>query len=253
MDSKEEVIVFLEGLKNYLFGDLVLFEKLCSDAEEEEKKRISEKEQKSEHQQDITIGSLSDAIGSPLNYTSSQSPITTSSTGIQTTQAPGLTLPLYKDSTIYRSTIPHILSILGTNDLVGYLLGDWELSPPPTKRNMKKFFSHIAKPSETDIDYLTFFYRHGMSHTYFPKKQLGIKAHSTNPINELFFVENDVIILNANFLIELTKSRLESILSDDSLISNMKTQFQKLITFDNLKMTSDGFDLARFKSTLPKI
>jgi hypothetical protein len=253
MNTKEEVVVFLEGLKTYLYGDLALFEKLCSDAEDEERKRITEKEQKSETQKETIIGSFSDIVESPVNYTSSESPITTSSTTIQTTQPPGLTFSQFKDLNIYRSTIPHILTILGTNDLVGYLLGDWELRPTPTKRNMKKFFSHLTKPSETDIDYLTFFYRHGMAHTYFPKKKLGIKAHITNPKNELFFVENEIIILNANYLIELTKARLELILADTSLITNMKTQFQKLIDFDNSEMTRMRIDLETFKSSLPNI
>lgn len=252
MKPKEEVVVFLEGLKTYLYGDLKLFEKLCSDAEKKENERLEENRKK---KSETEIGGLQDSRTVPQYYTASNSanssplPSTTS----QTTKNPTFDYSIFEDPNIYRSTIPHILTVLATNDLVGFLLGDWGTTPTPTTKNMKKFFSHVNDPSEADVTFLTFFYRHGMAHSYFPKKKLGIKAHSTNPPKKLFFLEEGIIVLNADYLIELTKERLEGVLKDTSLIPNMKIQFEKLEAHDTSKMSSMGIDLETFKNGLTAI
>jgi len=92
-----------------------------------------------------------------------------------------------------------------------------------------------------------------MAHTFFPKNKFGIKAHSTNPKNKLFFLENDTIVLNANYLIELTRQRLEDALYDKTLYNNLKEQFLKLEENDNKKIKGLQPDIETFKKGLLKI
>lgn len=250
MSEKENVLVFLESLKFYLYGDLNLFEKLCNDAEGIESLQTKIQSR---------IGDTETPIdNNTCNKSNVESPITssavvTTTTTTETTKSPSHDYVLKSEPLIFRSTIPHILTIFSTIDLVGFLLGNLNMNEPTTTKNVKKFFCDLEKPSEKEIEFLTLIYRHGMSHTYFPKKQLGIKAHSSNPKSELFFVEMDVIVLNANYLIELTKNRLESVLINPPTIINMENQFQKLIKHDESIMVKEGFDIEKFKLSLPKI
>lgn len=233
-------MIFLDGVKAYLYGDLSNFDRLCKEAEEreeEERKKVSTSQSKKGN----------------VNYTNSFDPNipNTSTTSKQTTSLPNSVDSLDKETIFFRSTIPHILTVLSTNDLVGFLLGDLPVSPTNTVENLKKFFSDSIK--EFEIKYLNFFYRHGMVHTFFPKNKFGINAHSSNPKNTLFFSENDTIVLNANYLIELTKQRLEVVLSDKTKYDNMKNQFLKLVDYDNVKIKKLQPDIETFKKWLQMI
>ncbi len=249
MSTQEDVVIFLENLKTYLYGDLALFEKLCNEAEIAE---CSQKDSQSKvRSNEISIGDiLCHESNSSTPITSSMG-VTTTTTTTQTTQASGSEFSLKSNPIVFRSTIPHILSIFSTIDLVGFLLSKLKVKPAQTLKRVKEFFKNNSSISENDIELLILYYRHGMSHTYFPKKQLGIKAHSTNPKDELFFLEKDMIVLNANYLIELTRTKLESVLNDSSLTANMRMQFQKLIEHDNSNIA--GLNIDSFKLSLRKV
>ena len=251
MNANEDVLLFLESLKVYLYGDLALFEKLCSEAESIESLQKGS-QSKMEDVEALTGGIICDTSNVKPPITSS-AVVTTTTTTTETTKSPDHEYVLENRSMIFRSTIPHVLSIFATIDLVGFLLGELNPNVPTTAKNIEMFFKGFTKPSENDVKLLTILFRHGMSHTYFPKKQLGVKAHSSNPENELFFVENDVIVLNVNHLIQLTKNKLESVLKDTSLIANMKKQFQKLINHENSNIAKLGFDFDSFKNSLYKV
>lgn len=212
MKKNEEAIIFLEGVRKHLYGDLENFERICEEAEMKEASNIS------------------------------CSPTTTS----QTTLAPDFIYSKTEKNLFYRSTIPHILSVFSTIDLVGFLLGDWSVVPTKTEDNFNKFFSNDI--TELNVKYLTFFYRNGMTHTFYPKKKFGISAQSSND-DYLFLMENDTVVLNANYLIKITKKRLNLILKDASLIDNIKNQFIKLEEHDNTKITGK-MDLEAFKKEL---
>ena len=212
MVEKEDVIIFLEEVRNHLYGDLENFKKLCEEAEVKE-------------------GS------NPSNG------LTTTS---QTTLSPNFRYQEQKESLFYRSTIPHILSVFSTIDLLGFLLGNSSVKNSILEEKFNTFFSNIL--TDKEISCLTFFYRNGMSHTFFPKKRFGISAHSSNKDN-LFFVDCETIVLNANYLIKITKERLDLILRDKSLINKLQNQFKKLEIHDDNKIKGK-IDLESFKEEL---
>jgi len=223
MNNKVEVIVFLEKVRTFLYGDLSNFEKLCKEAEEQE--NVKEKK---------------------MIIAAENSNITdTTTTTIQTTLFPNSFQNLESETLFFRSTIPHALAVLSVADLVGFLLGDLPVSPTNTVENLKKFFPDGI--TEAEIKYLNFFYRNGMVHTFFPKNKFGIKAHSSNPKNTLFFPENDIIVLNANYLIELTQQSLEILFNDKTKYNNMKNQFLKLENHDNRRINQLQPDIDTFK------
>jgi hypothetical protein len=209
MAEKEDVIIFLEEVRNHLYGDLENFKKLCEEAELKE--------------------------GSNLSCG-----LTTTS---QTTLSPNFKYQEQKESLIYRSTIPHILSVFSTIDLIGFLIGNLPVKPTKIEENFNMFFSDCIP--KIDIKHLTFFYRNGMAHTFFPKKRFGISAHSSNKDN-LFLVEGETIVLNANYLIDLTKKRVDIILKDLTLISNMEKQFKELENYDKNEIKKREMNLESF-------
>ena len=212
MAEKEDVIIFLEEVRNHLYGDLENFKRLCEEAEVKEGSNPS----------------------SGLKTTS------------QTTFPPNFKYQEQKESLLYRSTIPHILSVFSTIDLIGFLIGNLPVTPTKIEENFNMFFSECIP--KIDIKYLTFFYRNGMAHTFFPKKKFGISAHSLNE-DTLFLIEKETIVLNASYLIKIFKIQLDLLLMDTSLINNMQEQFIKLENHDNGKITGK-IDLESFKEEL---
>lgn len=211
MAEKEDVIIFLEEVRNYLYGDLENFKRLCEEAEEKE----------------------------------ASNPACGLTTTLQTTLSPNFDYQGLKEALFYRSTIPHILSVFSTIDLVGFLLSNRSVIPVKIEDNFKLFF--LESISERYIKFLTFFYRNGMSHTFFPKKRFGISAHSSNK-DTLFLIEKETIVLNVSYLIKITKIQLDLILMNTSLINNMQKQFVELENYDN-KKTND-IETENFKNEL---
>ena len=209
MAEKEDVIIFLEEVRNHLYGDLENFTRLCEEAEVKEGSNPS--------------------CG-----------LTTTS---QTTLSPNFKYQEQKESLFYRSTIPHILSVFSTIDLVGFLLGNSSVRSSKLDEKFTTFFCNTLNDKE--ISCLTLFYRNGMSHTFFPKKRFGISAHSSNKDN-LFLVEGETIVLNANYLIDLTKKRVDIILKDLTLISNMEKQFKELENYDKNEIKKREMNLESF-------
>lgn len=145
MSSKEEVIIFLEGVKTYLYGDLTNFDRLCMEAEEREEGR---------NNSDITnILTTTDLTTySPNSVDNSE----------ETTLFP-------------RSTVPHALALFATIDLIGSLIRDPNIKlkskNPSNKDNMTLFFGSLLNKNE--IECLCFIYRNGLAHSFFPKKRWG--------------------------------------------------------------------------------
>lgn len=151
---------------------------------------------------------------------------------------------------VYRSTIPHVLAVLAAIDIVGYLISDRK-DAKETAMNIKDFLIDKVD-NENELNCLIFLFRHGMSHSFFPKKKVAIKAHSTNPKSSLFFIDsNSVLTLNANFIIEIMKEKFDSIIRNEELFPKMEKQFQKLQEADEKKLTNKyNLDIEKFKEQL---
>ena len=215
MAEKEDVIIFLEEVRNHLYGDLENFKKLCEEAEVKE--------------------------GS-----NSSNGLTTNP---QTTLSPNFKYQEQKESLFYRSTIPHILSVFSTIDLVGFLLGNSSVGNSKIEEKFNAFFSNNL--TDKEISYLTFFYRNGMAHTFFPKNRFGISAHSLKE-DTLFSVNGEIIDLNANYLIKITKERLDLILKDEALINDLQNQFIRLKEHDDKEIANRKIDFDNLKKQLNK-
>lgn len=214
MKNKNDVITFLNAVKDSLYGDLENFDRLCKEAEEQEK----------------YLKVDSDKI---------ESHVTPRTTTTQTTSSGNFSKSGSIEEIKYRSTIPHMMAVFSTIDLVGFLLGNSKVKAN-SEIFITKFFEMLdietyKSYKEQDIyKKLALIYRNGMAHSFFPKKKYGISADSRNP-DILFYLDKDIEVLNAQYLIKLTKEVLENVLSKDSLIENMQFQFKELLKHDESK------------------
>jgi hypothetical protein len=193
---------FLKDQYEYLTGDLEVFNKICEEAESREKQ--------------ITI------VNTPI--TSSASPITIPpTTTTETTRNPADNVKLY------RLTIPVTLSLFAIIDSVGFLSGA-NLKPSDTEKNFKEFFkqSPISVPIK-DVKLINYVFRQGLSHIYFPKLNLGISYHSTNPSGKLIFKAiNGHLTLNVNVLETIVIKTFELIKEKKELYQRMEKKYQDL-------------------------
>ena len=236
MNNANEAINYLNSLKKFLYGDLKNFE--------DQSKKIELEEQ-------ITAFTLSTSRN---HRTSSQSDGL--SNKINTLTAPSSsfisTNSLQNDKPFpFRSTIPHALLLFSAIDIIGFLIGDEDI-PYTTESSFLNFFKDNQLP-KTDREILIKFYRHGMSHEFFPKKRFGVSYSSTNPENTLFFIQEDIVSLNVNYLIKLTKKRLESILANAHLYEDLLTQFKKLENADDIFIKKKDIDIEAFKKSLKQV
>lgn len=219
MNEQPEVLMFLFAVRDSLYGDLENFDRLCKEAEKKEKGSEVDSD-KIESNELVYI--------TPITTT----PQTTSSGNVSKSGSIG-------EIKYYRSTIPHMMAVFSTIDLVGFLLGTSEVKPD-SEIYITNFFNFLdiethQKYLELDIyKKLALIYRSGMAHSFFPKKKYGISADSKNP-DELFYFNNDIEVLNAKYLIKITKQTLNNVLSNSSLFKNMEDQFQKILAFDEKK------------------
>jgi hypothetical protein len=156
---------------------------------------------------------------------------------------------------LFRSTIPHILAVFGAMDIVGYLISDAP-NAEDTTGNILKFLETEITDSDT-LKCLIFICRHGMGHSFFPKKRIAIKAHSSNPKSVLFFIDRDeTLTLNADYLIEVFIKRFNEIILKTDDYEKMNEKFKELEESDDLKLGNPNkilsFDFEAFKSTLSK-
>lgn len=230
---KKDVTIFLENLKTYLYGDLDTFESKCIEIEQT-------KSMSTTHSFSHKSSSIDDLIA----------PATTSTQTTYVNAGTSGNLEFKSEIKYFRSTIPHALAVLAAIDILGFLIGN-EVLPSNTKNNISKFFEQNITDNDT-IFCLVNLYRHGMSHSFFPKEGIAIAAHSKLNGKDLFVKDkNDKITLNVNTLIELMKNKFESILSDLSSYPNIEVQFKKLRDYD-LK-TLNNIDLQSFANKLEKM
>jgi hypothetical protein len=232
---RTDVKNYLENLKTYIYGDLGTFEAICQEIEQKESV--------------MNIDAIPHKSSSFQEGIEEQSSTTTVTTNSDASTSGNTNLQSGKIH--FRSTIPHVLAVLSIMDLLGYLTGQ-ENTVNNTKNNISKFLA----PLITDIDKLNcliILYRHGMSHSFFPKVNIAIAAHSKLNGKDLFYLDSkDKITLNSNKLIELMKYKFESILDDSTIHLNIENQFDKLVALEENQLTKIGLDLNLFASTLTK-
>lgn len=232
---RTDVNNYLNNLKTYIYGDLSTFETICQEIEQKESnENIDLVPHKSSSYQDVIEGQTSTTTE-------------TTNSGASTSG----NINLQSGIVYFRSTIPHVLAVLSTMDLLGYLIGQ-ESTVSNTKKNISEFLAPIITDNDT-LNCLIILYRHGMSHSFFPKLNIAIAAHSKLNGKALFYLDStDRITLNANKLIELMKNRFESILFDSTMHTNIEQQFDKMGALEIKQLANIGLDLNIFASTLTK-
>ena len=107
---------------------------------------------------------------------------------------------------------------------------------------------------EQNLELLVFIFRHGMSHSFFPKEKFSISVHSSLEGSELFLVDaSGSITLNVNKLICVFKNKFDDILLNERIAPQIEQQYQKLISNDQKKLEDLGIDLKQFASQLSPI
>lgn len=216
-----QVYQYLKYLEAYLVGDINTFHEVCEACE---RKENTEKKESSKT-------AITSSLGEGLKDTiSTESSTTTTYTTVMpeanhSTSGGNVfdidTLPKY-----FRTTIPNTLTLFSTVDLVGFLIGKG--AEGDTTGNFNQFFDGQGIIVE-EMNVLIKVFRHGMTHGYFPKLNLGISYHTSNAGKKMFFNENGNLILNVNQLEDVVLNRLSEIMENESLYANMENQYQKLI------------------------
>ncbi len=134
----------------------------------------------------------------------------------------------------YNSTIPHVAAIFGASDFIGFLLGDKNKPSDSTKGNLTDFYKGVEwKPGlfcDDKVIELIVEFRHKFVHEFMPYHGVGAMAQYPE---QLFFKENDIIILNAGYLTNVFKNRVIELLKDNTKHDHMQSQFEK-IKFDDI-------------------
>jgi len=240
-----EIIKYLNEVKEYLYGDLENYKKICNEVKTKEKLQLNVKTPITASSENAPSGKSSTDIP----------PISTSTTTPTTTAFPGSNQghPKY-----FRSTIPHVLSLFATIDFVGFLQSDRKVAPN-TIDNIKDFFTDCKEITEEEIRILAIFFRNGHSHQYFAKYGFGISDSNPDFKNRnLFYLDSkENITLNVEILIELTKRQFDQILKiynngDEPLLKKAEEQYIKIIEENNekKKKLSSDLDSVKYKNKL---
>jgi len=194
-----EVFKYLSSLRIYFEGDLATFENVAFQIESVERPSLD----------DFNMGSMFD----PKMFAQYNQSLT----------AEG-------NERFFRLTVPLALSLFSIVDLLGYLISK-ENKHTDTEKNFKSFFQKSAiKVSEKEAEVINRIFRQGLAHVYFPKLGLGVKYHSTNPEDKLFFKSsNHTIFLNVNRLKEIVLQTFRTVIEDATLYKNMEVKYQQLI------------------------
>ena len=182
MDYKtKKVWHFLAYINKYLSGDLRTFKKLCDEFEEKEK-------QLEEAKRSHGTSGYGDLVEE--NITAS-----------------------------FRMTQPITLSLFATLDVLGYLTGPHKATD--NTKNMTNFFDYYVANNQIDQDELNLIinvFRHGITHNFFPKLDVGISYHSKHEHERLFFLleesGNKTLTLNVNKLKRLVVDRLSEVIAE---------------------------------------
>jgi hypothetical protein len=224
---------FLNALRTYVYGDLDKFREVYIEAERKEASRRKNTSAKTSSMADTEV-------------------VTTSTTTAITT-TPSIPANFDFSTQIeFRSTIPHALAVLSAIDVLGFLIGN-EKGAGGTGKNIKVFLEQHVQ-DEQQLNLLVFIFRHGMSHSFFPKERLSISAHSSFESLDLFLVDtNGWITLNVNKLINIFKNKFDEIFMNEDIALQIEQQYQKLISNDQKKLEDLGIDLKQFASQLSPI
>lgn len=199
--QQTEVYVYLRSQLDYLKGDLEVFHKICDEAEKKEFQTNSD-----------PVTSLA---GDPI-------PLSPSVT-VQTTQNPA------DGQKVYRMTIPMTLALFAAVDSIGYLLADHTRSIA-TNENFLAFFNILdSRPAQKHIELLNFIFRQGLSHLYFPKLNMGISYHRSNPEPLINKNADGMLILNVVTLEKLVLEVFGQVIQNSALYPKMQQRYQILI------------------------
>ncbi len=222
-----EVYRYLIYLQKYLLGDLELFHEIAKDAEKKEK-ALSEQAENS---------------GCLRVFTGGTNPSTTN-TVITTTQYPYSFEFIFGAPVISRSTVPNSAALFAIIDLLGFLTRTGN-DYGSTSENFTTFFSHSSTTlPEYQLPVLINVYRHGIAHNYLPKLNVLVSYHSSNPDDKLFFKDNGGrLVLNVNRMERLVVDRLDEIIRDNSLYTNMDNQLGKMVRDYQRKSAASITDL----------
>lgn len=192
---------YLIFLQKYFLGDLMKFRQLCIEAELEENN-----------------------IASVKDDSTNTTPV------ITTTRNPYSFDFMFGAAVVARSTIPHTATLFAIIDILGFLTRTGT-DYANTKLNFITFFNDPSiQLTPAELPVLVKVYRHGMTHSYFPKLNMEISYHSSNPNGVMFFKNSHGdVVLNVNHLVLVVTTRLEHIINDTSLYPNMDMQYNLLV------------------------
>lgn len=190
-----EVFSFFLSLKQYAFGDLDLFHRASKDAEDKEIETASQ--------------------GTPVQ---------------NSTKYPYDFSFKFGTPQPSRGTVPFTLMMFSCIDILGYLVRE-SARHQDTKGNIEAFFKCLdLPPTDSEINLLVNIYRHGLSHTYFPKFSQAISYHSTNP-DSLFFVKRETNTLNVNKLEKYFEKGFEKIVGSVDKYDLFNSNFERLLDY----------------------
>ncbi len=206
--------LYLIHLQKYLLGDLEKFENLCREAELEE-------ESKKNTQQEFPRTTLSPNSFEFIYGTNN------------------LSIP--------RATIPHSATLFAVIDFLGFLVSESGNNKfKNNTENIKSFFDFQSTDlTDKEIEAFTKIFRNGIIHTYFPKQNLEISYHSSNPESKLFFKnpKSGGVVLNVNYLKDIVERTLNLLITDISIHQNLDTKFDIIINSYNNECSSLVDDL----------
>ncbi len=160
-----------------------------------------------------------------------------STTTDQTTQSPdNPSMQFDFENAKYQLAIPITLALFSIAETVGTLLRNSANIPAKkvkasfgeTAKNLKTFFAR-TEICEKKIEAMTYLFRHGISHAYFPKLGLALSYDKNNPNRSLFYKKsNGEIVLNVNILKDIVMSVLLEVKENPELHEDMNKRYEDL-------------------------
>jgi hypothetical protein len=135
-----------------------------------------------------------------------------------------------QDDKFHQATIPFVLCMVTIIELFGYIISRRKNYHPRSSKHILEFLKLAQVPIE-DIKLFNIFYRNGILGSYIPKNGFCVAAHSKYSSNQLFVKKDELLILNINTLIQITKTTIDIILSKGYInkhIYTMERQFAKM-------------------------
>lgn len=220
--NTKQVWDYLSFLKTYLLGDLETYHRVCTDIEQREGSQSIQTHGTS------SLGSVSTSTTPETTWL----PVGHGTSGYGGFKPENITPS-------FRMTQPITLSLFSTIDVLGYLISN--NTEKENTKNITEFFKDFISQgvvSEDEFNVLLNICRHGMTHTFFPKLDVGISYHSSNKGKKLFFLLDEhgkkTLTLNVNQLEILVTNKLNDLVQrlengEEPLSTNMEIQFQNMM------------------------